>query len=63
MSVEQRRHVLFQQLDLSGLEGWSEGNQVTAHALLAEYHVIFSLELGELGCTNLTKHEFRVVDD
>ena len=23
-----RREVLFQQLDLSGLEGWSEGNQV-----------------------------------
>ena len=27
MSVEQREETLFQQLDLSGLEGWSEGNQ------------------------------------
>ena len=26
MSVEQRREMLFQQLDLSGLEGWSEKN-------------------------------------
>ena len=31
--------------------------------LLADYHDIFSLEPGELGCTNLAKHEIRVVDD
>ena len=30
ISVERRRKVLFQQLDLSDLEGWSEGNQVAA---------------------------------
>ena len=29
MSVEKRREVLLQQLDLSGLEGWSKGNQVS----------------------------------
>ena len=34
-----------------------------AHALLAEYHDIFSLEPGELGCTDLAKHEIRVVDN
>ena len=63
MSVEQRREVLFQQLDLSGLEGWSDENQAATHALLAEYHDIFSLEPGELGCTDLVKHEIRVVDE
>ena len=63
MLVERRREVLFQQLDLSGLEGWSEGNQVATHTLLAEYHDIFSLEPGELGCNNLAKHKIRVVDD
>ena len=31
--------------------------------LLVEYHDIFSLQPGELGCTNLAKHEIRVVDD
>ena len=36
MSVERRREVLFQQLDLSVLEGLSEENQVAAHVLLAE---------------------------
>ena len=28
MSVERRKEVLLQQLDLSGLERWSEANQV-----------------------------------
>ena len=63
MLVERSREVLFQQLDLFGLEGWPEGNQVAAHTLLAEYHDIFSLEPGELGCSDLAKHEIRVVDD
>ena len=55
--------MLFQQLDLSGLEGLSDKNQAITHALLAEYHNIFSLEPGELGCTDLAKHEIRVVHD
>ena len=63
MSVEHRKEMLLQQLDLSGLEGWSNGNQVAAHNILAKYHDIFSLESGELGCTSLAKHEVWVVDD
>ena len=63
MLVEWRMEVLFQQLDLSGLGGWSDGNHAAAQALLAKYHGIFSLEPGELGCTDLSKHEIRVVDD
>ena len=43
MSVERKNEVLLQQLDLSSLEGWPEANQVTAHALLAEYLYIFLL--------------------
>ena len=63
MSVEQRKEMLFQQLDLFGLDRWSDGNQAAAQALLAEYYDIFSLEPGELGCMDLAKHEIRVVDD
>ena len=59
----QRKKALFQQLDLSGLEGWSAKNQSAAHTLLAEYHDIFSLYPGELGCINLAKHEIKVIDD
>ena len=63
MLLETRKEVLLQQLDLSGLDGWTEAKQVAAHALLADYHDIFSLEPGELGCTNLAKHEIRIVDE
>ena len=63
MSIEQRKETLLLQLDLSGMEGWSGANCTSAHALLTEYHDIFSLEPGGLGCTNLVKHEIWVVDD
>ena len=63
MSAEQRKEMLLQQLDLSGLEGWSDQMQAAVHALLTENHTIFSLEPGELGCTDLVKHEIRVVND
>ena len=63
MSIEQRKEILLQQLDLSGLEWWFAANHASAHALLIRYHGIFSLEPGELGCTSLAKHELRIVDD
>ena len=49
MSIEQRKEMLLQQLDLSGLEGWSGANCASAHALLTEYHNIFLLEPGDFG--------------
>ena len=36
-------------IDLYGLEGWSDENQAATHALLAEYHNIFSLEPWRVG--------------
>ena len=63
MLVERRKEVLIQQLDLAGLDRWSEISQASTHALLSDYHDIFSLQPGELGCTNLAKHEIRIVDD
>ena len=63
MLVERRREILFQQLDLSGLDGWCGGNQVAAHTLLAEYHDICSFEPGELHSTDVAKLKIRVVDD
>ena len=63
MMVEHRKKLLFQQLDLCGLDKWSDRNQAAAQALLAEYHNIISLEPGELGCMDVAKHEIRVVDN
>ena len=63
MTAEQRKKLLFQQQDLSCPDMWSDRNQVAAQALLAEYHDIFSLEPGKLGCMEVAKDEIRVVDD
>ena len=43
ISDEQRKETLVQQMDLSGLERWSEGSQSAGQTLLAEYHDIFPL--------------------
>ena len=61
MAVEQRKKLLFQQLDSSDLDKLSDKNQVAAQALLPEYHDIFSLEPGDLGCMDLAKHEIRAL--
>ena len=63
MSVERRKEILFQQLQLSGLEGWSDKNKAAVRVLLAEYYGIFSLEPRELACADLANHAFRVADD
>ena len=63
MSIEHRKEMLLQQLDLSGLKGWSGASHASAHALLTKYHDIFSLGPGELGCIDLAKHEIMVVND
>ena len=44
ISVERRKEVLLQQLDLSGHDRWSEANQTAVHAILADNHDIFSME-------------------
>ena len=41
------------------MEGWS----AATHTPLAKLHDIFSLEPGELGCTDLAIQQIRVVDD
>ena len=46
LSVEERRKVLLEKLELSGLESWMEENKEKALNLLAEYHDIFTLEDG-----------------
>ena len=49
-------------LELSFLESWTEENKERALNLLAEYHDIFALEDGEMGCTEATKHKIKVMD-
>ena len=50
-SIEDRRKVLFEKLELSSLKSWTEKNKEKALNLLAKYHDIFALEDREMGCT------------
>ena len=53
---------MFKELELSGLESWIEENKERALNLLAEYHDIFTLEDGEMGCTEAAEHKIKVTD-
>ena len=53
--VDQRKKLLFQQLDLSALDQWSDRNQAAAQALLAEYHSIFTWSLESWAVWDLAK--------
>ena len=57
-----KRKILFEKLELSGLESWTEENKEKALNHLAKYHDIFSLEDGEMGCTEAAKHKIKVTD-
>ena len=48
--------------ELSGLESWTEENKERALNLLAKYHDIFTLEDGEMGCTEAPEHKIKVTD-
>ena len=61
LSVKESRKVLFDKLRLLGLESWMEQNKDKALNVLAEYHDIFMLEDGEMGCTK-AEHKIRVMD-
>ena len=47
---------------MSGLESRTEENKERALNLLAEYHDIFTLEDGEMGCTEAAEHKIEVTD-
>ena len=52
----------FKKLELSGLESWMEENKEKALNLMAEYHDIFTLKDGEMGCAEAAKHKIEVTD-
>ena len=62
LSVKERRKVLFEKLELLGLKSWMEENKEKALNLLVEHHDIFTLEDGEMGCTEVVEHKIEVTD-
>ena len=45
-----------------GLKSWTEENKEKALNLLVEYHDIFALEDGKMGCTKAVEHKTKVTD-
>ena len=62
LTIEERRKIVFERLELSGLESWTEENKERALNLLAKNHDIFALEDGEMGCTEAAEHKIKVTD-
>ena len=62
LSIEERRKVLSEKLELSSLESWTEENKEKALNLLAKYHNILMLEDGEMGCTTAAEHKIKVTN-
>ena len=63
LTVRQRHGKLFDELDLSGLDSWTQELAEAAHQLLAKYHNVFSLDPAELSCTHSTEHIIKVPED
>ena len=61
LSEAERRDLLLEKLDLSGLEAWPEEQAEQARSLLKEYHDI-SLEKRDMGHTNATEHKIVLKD-
>ena len=45
-----------------GLESWMPENKEKALDLLAEFHNVFALKHGEMGCIEVTEHQIEVPD-
>ena len=62
LSVKERIKVFFEKLKLSSLKSWMEENKEKFLNLLTNYHDIFTLEYGEMGCTKAAEHKIEVTD-
>ena len=51
---------ILEQLDLTGIESWTEQQQCLVKKLLEEYQYLFALNLKELGRTSLVQHEIKL---
>ena len=58
----ERKELLLEKLDLTGLEAWPKEQAEKARSLLKEYHDIFSLEKHDTGHTKAAKHKIVLKD-
>ena len=53
---------LWEQLDFSGAQSWTEDQKSKIQGTLEDFHDVFALSPMELGCTSLVKHSIKIVD-
>ena len=65
LSEEKNERILkiLEELDLTGIESWTEQQESVVKELLEEYQHLFALNLKELGRTSLVQHEIKLSDD
>ena len=67
LSTQQRQELLLAALEKDGrldrLKDWPPELAKQAKALLLEFHLVFSLELNDIGCTDTTKHVIELMKD
>ena len=54
---------ILEQLDLTGIESWTEQQQSLVKKLLEEYQHLLALNLKELGRTSLVQHKIKLSSD
>ena len=59
-TVRQRQGKLLEEMDFSGLASWPPELVDSTQSLLVQYHDVFLLEPGKLGCTHSTKHIIKL---
>ena len=60
MSVMARQEKLLEKFNLDGLAHWFLRNAAAVRELVLAYHVVFTLESNELGCTSAIEHEIHI---
>ena len=64
MSAEERQTKVVEEMQSQGLKNvQSSAVRQKAEDLLREYHDVFSIEKGEIGRTDLVKHEIKLTDE
>ena len=62
LTEAEKQELLFEKLDLTGLDAWPKEQAEKARSLLKEYHDLFSLEKHDMGHTKATKHKIVLKD-
>ena len=60
--TQERREKLFSKLNLAGYDEWTPEQRKATDNVIEHYHHIFVVEDLELGCTDLVKHEIKLMN-